>query len=171
MKQYTFLWMSALMVLAVSICSCSNDDEPESELNSELNPKSEVYESNPTTLNGIWHMVSADYGMGGTYTYPAGEITVTFNEAEKTMKVEDKKNTSSFLKSGNYTYTTTTEKSRIYTYQWVDVEYRVIVIQYSDEAFGQREVKYTYGFNDGMLLLDDGMAYDGPGYFFKKLAN
>ena len=159
--------MSALMVLAVSICSCSNDDEPESE----LNPKSEVYESNPTTFNGIWHMVSADYGMGGTKTYPAGEITVTFNEAEKTMKVEKKDNNSSFLKSGNYSYTTTTEKSRIYTYQWVDVEYRVIVIQYSDEAFGPREVKFTYGFNDGMLLLDDGMAYDGPGYFFKKLAN
>lgn len=167
MKQYAFLWMSALMVLAVSICSCSNDDEPESE----LNPKSEVYESNPTTLNGIWHMVSAYYGMGGTYTYPAGEITVTFNEAEKTMKVEDKKNTSSFLKSGNYTYTTTTEKSRIYTYQWVDVEYRVIVIQYSDEAFGPREVKFTYGFNDGMLLLDGGIAYDGPGYYFKKVTN
>ena len=165
MKQYAFLWMSALMVLAVSICSCSNDDE------SELNQNSVVYESNPTTFNGIWHMVSADYGMGGTYTYPAGEITVTFNEAEKTMKVEDKKNTSSFLKSGNYTYTTTTEKSRIYTYQWVDVEYRVIVIQYSDEAFGPREVKFTYGFNDGMLLLDGGIAYDGPGYYFKKVAN
>ena len=167
MKQYAFLWMSALMVLAVSICSCSNDDEPESE----LNPKSEVYESNPTTFNGIWHMVSADYGMGGTKTYPAGEITVTFNEAEKTMKVEKKDNNSSFLKSGNYLYTTTTEKNRIYTYQWVDVEYQVIVIQYSDEAFGQREVKYSYGFFDGMLLFDDGIAYDGPGYYFKKLAN
>ena len=167
MKQYAFLWMSALMVLAVSICSCSNDDEPESE----LNPKSEVYESNPTIFNGIWHMVSAYYGMGGTYTYPAGEITVTFNEAEKTMKVEDKKNTSSFLKSGIYPYTTTTEKSRIYTYQWVDVEYQVIVIQYSDEAFGERKVSYTYFFYNGELILDGGVAYDGPGYYFKKLAN
>ena len=164
MKKNFLLWMGALLLLAVGICSCSDDSE------SELDPRGVVYESSPTTLDGIWHMVSASYGMGGTKTYSAGEITVTFNEAEKTMKVEDKKNIY-FLKSGNYPYKTTTEKSRIYTYQWVDVEYQVIIIQYSDEAFGNREVRYTYGFHEGMLCLDGGMASDGPGYYFKKLAN
>ena len=33
------------------------------------------------------------------------------------------------------------------------------------------EVRYTYRFNDGMLYLDDGIAYDSPGYYFKKLVN
>ena len=27
----------------------------------------------------------------------------------------------------------------------------------------------TYWFKDGMMILDFGMAYDAPGYFFKKL--
>ena len=159
------LWMSLLLLTLAGLSSCSSDDDE-----SELNLKDAVYESNPTTLDGTWHMVSASYGWGGTKTYQAGEVTVTFNEAEKTMKVEDKKNIH-FLKSGNYPYNTTTEKSRIYTYQWVDVEYQKIVIQYSDEAFGEREVRYTYGFYDGMLCLDGGIASDGPGYYLMKLAN
>jgi len=162
MRKYLYILMSTMLMI-VSI-GCSNDDE------SELNPRDVVYESNPTTLDGIWHMVSASYGEGGTETYQAGEITVTFNEAKKTMKVEDKKNIY-FLKSGNYSYNTTIEKSRIYTYQWVDVEYQKIVIQYSDEAFGERKVSYTYFFYNGELILDGGVAYDGPGYYFKKLVN
>ena len=31
-----------------------------------------------------------------------------------------------------------------------------------------REVKYIYGINDGMLVLDGGGASDGPCYSFKK---
>ena len=29
--------------------------------------------------------------------------------------------------------------------------------------------KCTYWFRDGLLTLDFGMAYDAPGYYFKKL--
>ena len=72
-------------------------------------------------------MVSANYGFGGTEKYQVGEISVTFNEATKTMSVENKKNIN-FLNNGNYPYEISTEKNRIYTYQWVDVEYQVIVI-------------------------------------------
>lgn len=47
--------------------------------------------------------------------------------------------------------------------------YQVVVIHYSDEVYGSRDVRYTYSFHDGMLILDSGMASDGPGYYFKKL--
>ena len=155
------LWMSLLLLTLSGLGSCSSDDDE-----SELNLKTVVYESNPTTLDGTWHMVSASYGWGGTETYQAGEVTVTFNEAEKTMKVEAKNDL--FLRSGSYSFKTTTEKRRIYTGQLVDAEYQVMVVQYHDEALGDREVKYTYDFHDGMLFLDGGMASDGPGYYFKK---
>ena len=155
------LWMSLLLLTLSGLGSCSSDDDE-----SELNLKTVVYESNPTTLDGTWHMVSVSYGWGGTETYQAGEVTVTFNEAEKTMKVEAKNDL--FLRSGSYSFKTTTEKRRIYTGQLVDAEYQVMVVQYHDEALGDREVKYTYDFHDGMLFLDGGMASDGPGYYFKK---
>ena len=160
MKKY-MLWMSLLLLTLAGLSSCSSDDDE-----SELNLKDAVYESNPTTLDGTWHMVSASYGWGGTKTYQAGEVTVTINEAEKTMKVEEKKDL--FLKSGYYSFKTITEKRRIYNNQWVDAEYQVMVVQYPDEAYGEREVKYNYDFHDGMLFLDGGMASDGPGYYFKK---
>ena len=115
-------------------------------------------------------MVSASFGLGGTESYQAGEITITFDETEKTMKVENRKNIH-FLKNGNYTFKTTIEKSRIYTYQWVDVENQVITIQYSVDTDDFREVKYTYGIQDGILYFDGGIASDGPGYYFKKQAN
>ena len=162
MKREMFLWMSVLLLMIAGLSSCCSDDE------SDLNSKDVVYESNPKTINGTWYMVSANYGFGGTEKYQAGEISVTFNEATKTMSIEDKKNIN-FLKSGNYPYEITTEKRRIYTYQWVDVENQVIVIHYSDEVYGNRDVRYVYSFYDGMLVLDGGMASDGSGYYFKKI--
>ena len=162
MKREMFLWMSVLLLMIAGLSSCCCDDE------SDLNSQDVVYESNPKTINGTWHLVSANYGFGRTEKYQAGEISVTFNEATKTMSIEDKKNIN-FLKSGNYPYEITTEKRRIYTYQWVDVENQVIVIHYSDEVYGNRDVRYVYSFYDGMLVLDGGMASDGPGYYFKKI--
>jgi hypothetical protein len=47
--------------------------------------------------------------------------------------------------------------------------YQVVVIHYSVEASGNRDVRYIYSFHDGMLVLDSGMASDGPGYYLKKL--
>lgn len=163
MKKSLMIWMGALLISVVGMSSCGDDE-------SELNPQDVVYESTPTFFNGIWHMVIANYGFGCEETFQAGEVTINFNEADNTMKVENKKNIN-FLKSGNYPFETITEKRRIYTYKWVDVEYQVIVIQYSDEAFGKREVRYNYSFYDGKLCLDGGMSYDGPGYYFKKQEN
>ena len=151
-----------VLALCTSFSSCNNDDE------SGFNTDNVNYESNPKNLNGTWHMVSASFGFGGTVEYQAGEISVTFNDATMTINVENKKNTA-FLKSGNYTYEITTEKRQIYTYQLVDVEYQVVVIHYSVEASGNRDVRYIYSFHDGMLVLDSGMASDGPGYYLKKL--
>lgn len=161
MKRSYFLWLSALLILVGGISSCSNDDE------SETNLKEVVYESNPTTLNGTWHMVNANYSFGGTETFQAGEMTITFDETEKTMKVENRKNIR-WLKSGNYSFKTITEKKRIYTYQWVDVEYQLIIIPIPNDVM---ELIYTYGIQDGMLYFDGGVASGGPGFYFKKQAN
>ena len=91
MKKIGLLWMSALLLMIVGLSSCSSDDQ-------EL-----VYESNPTILNGTWDMVRASYGFSGVEEYQSGEITVTFDEARKTMNVENKKKIN-FLASGSYPY-------------------------------------------------------------------
>lgn len=163
MKKSILFWIGVLVVtLSTGLSSCNTDGE------SDFNTGNVNYESNPINLNGTWHMVSASFGFGGTVEYRASEISVTFDEATKTMNVENKKNTA-FLKSGSFSYEITTERRQIYTYQWVDVEYQVVVIHYSVEASGNRDVRYIYSFHDGMLVLDSGMASDGPGYYLKKL--
>ena len=156
MKKIGLLWMSALLLMIVGLSSCSSDDQES------------VYESNPTILNGTWDMVRASYGFSGVEEYQSGEITVTFDEARKTMNVENKKKIN-FLASGSYPYKTTTEIKQIYTYPESAWEVQKLIIHYYDETFGDLEVKYTYGFHDGMLYLDGGVASDGPGYWFKKL--
>ena len=154
MKKNLLFWIGAvlLLVLGAGLGSCSNDEESE--------------ESNPTTLDGTWHMVSAMVGEGYyREEYQAGEVTITFDDKSKNLIVENNSNKEiPFLKSGNYSYNTRTEQRRMLTYQWVDVEYNVITIQSHDF----REVKYTYRLYDGTLCLDGGMEADGPGYFFKK---
>ena len=157
-----YLFLPLLLALILGSVGCSKDDA------TDVDPTDEAYESNPTTLNGTWHMISASYGLGGVKSYQSGEITVTFNEAEKTMKVDDKKNIE-FLKSGDYPYEITNEKSSILSKgQWIDVDNQVIVIHYNDEGHN-RENKYIYQFYNGMLVLDGGISCDGPGYFLKKL--
>ena len=148
MKKIGLLWMSALLLMIVGLSSCSSDDQES------------VYESNPTILNGTWDMVRASYGFSGVEEYQSGEITVNFDEARKTMNVENKKKIN-FLASGSYPYKTTTEIKQIYTYQEEEVEVQKLIIG--------DHVKYTYGFHNGMLYLDRGVASDGPGYWFKKL--
>lgn len=160
MKKIMFLWMSVLCLTITGLSSCSGDDDADN--------NGFMYESNPKSLNGTWHLVSASYGLGGTENYQGGEVSVTFNELKKTMIVDNKQNTN-FLKSGNFPYEITTEKRRIYTYQWVDLEYQVITIHYTDEAYGHQNIRYIYNFHDGMLVLDGGIDADGPGYYFKKL--
>ena len=156
MKKNSLFWICALLLMIAGLSSCSSDDQDS------------VYESNPTILNGSWDMVGASYGFSGVEEYQSGEITVTFDEARKTMNVENKKKIN-FLASGSYPYKTTTVKKQIYTYQEEDVEVLELNVQYSDEVFGDQEIRYTYGFHNGMLYLDRGMASDGPGYWFKKL--
>lgn len=161
MKKNCIFWMGVLFLTIAGLSSCSSDD-------SDSVSNGVVYESNPRTLNGTWHMVSASYGFGGEEKYQPGETTVTFNEAAKTINVENKKNVR-FLKSGSYPYDVTTEKRSIYTYQWVEAELQVMVIHYNDEeGYGNCNLRYFYGFQDGMLVLDGGMASDGPGFYFKK---
>ena len=100
MNRFCFLWIIGMLMGAIGMVSCSDDDD-EIEY---------VYESSPTTLDGSWHLISASYGIQGVQDYKAGEITLTFDDANKTLKVENRKKIS-FLDSGTYRYRTTTEKS------------------------------------------------------------
>ncbi len=154
MNRFCFLWIIGMLMGAIGMVSCSDDDD-EIEY---------VYESSPTILDGSWHLISASYGIQGVQDYKAGEITLTFDDANKTLKVENRKKIS-FLDSGTYRYRTTTEKKRVHTYDEEEVEYSVIFI----EVPGENEVKYTYDFRYGMLVLDGGLASDGPGYYLKKI--
>lgn len=148
MKKNMILWMSALVLTIAGLSSCSSDDD---------------FSSND--LIGAWEMVRATYGMGGAQEFLPGEVVIIFDG--KQLIVQNN-NGAHFLKSGKYPYTTITEQSRIMTYEWVDVVNQVIVIHLSDEEGGNWENKYTYRFYDGMLVLDGGIATDGPGYFFRK---
>lgn len=155
MEKGKLLWMCAALLLAIGLSSCSSDDD---------------FSSDGLTgndLTGRWDIVRATYGLGGIQEYQDGELRIIFNNSSKCLTVQN--NGIPFLKSGNYLYNTQTEQRRILNNEF-DKEYQVnvIIIHYSDEVFGNQEVKYTYFFRDGMLILDGGIAYDGPGYFFEK---
>ena len=152
MNKNGLIWICTLILMIAGLSSCSSDDQ----------------ESVSTILNGTWDMVWASYGFSGVEEYQPGEITVTFDEVRKTLNVENKKKIR-FLPSGSYPYKTTTVKQHIYTYQEEDVEIKELIIPYSDETFGDQEIRYTYGFINGLLYLDRGVEADGPGYWFKKL--
>ena len=148
MKKNVYLWLCALALTMTGLSSCSSDDE---------------FSSND--LIGAWELASATYGMLGDQEFQPGEVVIIFDG--KQLIVQNN-NGAHFLKSGKYPYTTLTEQSRIMTYEWVDVVNQVIVIHLSDDELGNLEKKYTYRFNNGMLVLDGGIATDGPGYFFRK---
>lgn len=149
MKKYLFIMLSAMLM--VMSAGCTGDDEIIDQRN----------------LNGTWNMVR--YALGEGYyqeEFQFGEVTITFDDKSKHLIVENNKG-GFFLKSGSYSYKTSTETRRILTYEWVDVEYNVITIQFSDG----RAVSYDYRIYNGTLCFDGGMASDGPGYYFKKSAN
>ena len=152
MKKSNFYWLCALLMLALT--GCSDDDG--------LGASAE-------TLDGRWLLVKADYGYGGFKKYEVGQTVLKINLADKTMTVSHSKEGAddTFLKSGVYSFTTTTEQSRIYTYKWVDEEHQIIKIKTTDE-FGDHEHKYMYSIKDGMLFFDGGVAYDGDGYLFSR---
>ena len=149
MKKNVYLWLCALALTMAGLSSCSSDDDFSSK-----------------DLMGAWVLVRATYGMLGDQEFQPGEVVIIFDG--KQLTVQNNKEGSHFLKSGKYPYTTQTEKSRIMTYEWVDVTNQVIIIHLYDEEWGNMENKYTYRFYDGMLVLDGGIATDGPGYFFRR---
>jgi hypothetical protein len=143
--------MMRLMVACVFAACSSSDDE--------LMPGAPfIYEENPTTLEGTWHLVKANYGWGGIKEYPEGDIEVVFNPS--TMLViqhshkDDEKNTKPFLDDGTYTYQIFEAKH--------DGGSKRLAINGSEDG-------PAFCFHDGMLIIDYGMAADGPGYYFKKV--
>ena len=115
------------------------------------------YEENPTTLEGAWHLVKANYGFGGICEFAPGDVTVYFN-SDNTIRVinKDTKEMKHFKDSGFYSYEiiqTNINKTDGTVFTTINLD-------------GQN---CTYWFNNGMMILDYGMAFDAPGYYFKKL--
>lgn len=126
----------------------------------DVNPEAGVYsyEENPSTLVGTWHLVKANYSLGGIHNIAAGDVTIHFNP-NQTMQVVNKSGTEEmtpFMDSGTYSY----EVVKTETYNNNGTLLTTINLDGKE---------CTYWFQDGMMILDYGMAYDAPGYFFKKL--
>lgn len=120
--------------------------------------KAKGYEENPQTLEGVWHLVRADFSFGGMYDVQPGEVTVFFNP-DHTMQVVNQilnKEKIPFMDSGSYSYESISTETNKYDG----------TVKTKINLNGQQ---CTYWFKDGMMTLDFGMAYDAPGYFFKKL--
>lgn len=150
MTSKKMIMMIALLGI-VMITACNNDDE--------LNPEvGTYYEENPTTLEGKWHLTKAFYGFSGFSEINPGDVTVIFN-SNHTMQVINKtegKERKHFMNSGVYPYEIVESTKNGYD----EITYTTINIK------GE---KCTYWFKNGMMTLDFGIAYDAPGYFFKKI--
>ena len=85
MKKRILMVMSAVLMMAVGVCGCSSDDDEV--LLRGNDPKEVVYDENPTTLDGVWHMVEYSNGWGKLTDYNGGEVTLKIDEATKTLKV------------------------------------------------------------------------------------
>ena len=140
-----------LTLLAVCLfMACSSDEESDAY----------QYEESPVSLDGTWHLAGAYFSFDGVSEFKVqpGDVTVSFNP-DRTMLVVNKSETSQmkqFYASGLYSYeviSSQTSPSDGTVFTLISIE-------------GQ---KCTYWFRDGMLTLDFGMAYDAPGYYFKKL--
>ena len=151
MKNTTFL--SIFVAIAFCLCGCSSDDN-----NSNPDVGAYKYEDNPTMLEGTWHLAKANFSFGGIYEFEPGDVTVYFNP-NHTVQVINKSETKErkpFMDSGFYSY----EIIKTETNKYDGTVFTTIDLN------GQQ---CTYWFKDGMMTLDYGMAYDAPGYFFKKL--
>ena len=165
MKKRIFLAMSAVVMLAMGVCGCSNDDD---KIVLWDDSPQLVYEDNPTTIDGVWCLVHFSNGPGSLKDYNAGELALKIDEATKTMKVVNKLD-GVFIPSGDYTYQLTGHKiSTINDEEDGEAIYYTIEINPKDNPDAHY---FTCGCNfcEGCLLFDDGMACDSPGYFFKKL--
>ena len=165
MKRTCVLSIGILLLFAVTMNSCSNDEK-------DFDYKDIIFEDNPTSLNGTWHLMKASYGWGGTREYDPGEITIAINESKSKITVKTDTNQELyFLKDGTYQYTTSTTRYRFYTYQWVEEDVPIIIIDVKD-GFHKSGVEYTYSIKNGYLLFDACASADGYAYYFiKQLSN
>ena len=78
MKKRIFLAMSAVVMLAMGVCGCSNDDD---KIVLWDDSPQLVYEDNPTTIDGVWCLVHFSNGWGSLKDYNAGELALKIDEA------------------------------------------------------------------------------------------
>lgn len=124
----------------------------------EATPVGYKYEDNPTMLEGTWHLTKIVGDGFQEYQILAGEVTVYFdgNHTIQVVNKEDTKVMKPFMNSGSYSYEiikTETNKNDNTVYTTINLDGKLC----------------TYWFKDGMMVIDYGMAYDAPAYFFKKL--
>ena len=144
MKKSFLLWMGAVLMLAVGMGSCSKSDSEDIA----------AYEDNPTTLDGTWHLVKVNFGERGIHNYEVGDVIVCFYP-NHTLQVETKE-VNVFMATGTYSYKIIETQTNKYD-----------GTVFTTINLGGRQC--TYWFEDGMMVLDFGMAYDAPGYYFKKI--
>ena len=163
MKKSSFLWVFIMLMLAISMSSCSSDDEGNvvyvEEENVVYEEENVVYEDNPTTLEGTWHLVKAFFSFGGFHEVLAGDVAVDFYP-NHTMQVINKSDTQEkdlFISPGVYSYEIVSNQTNKYD----GTVYTTINLDVVGSC--------TYWIKDGMLVLDFGMAFDAPGYYFKKV--
>lgn len=152
MKQVKIFFMVMMSVCFLTACSENDTDSNLSDIG--------IYEENPTTLGGVWHLMKASYGLAGVEDIAAGDVTVYFN-TDHTVQVINKTDETGrrhFLGSGNYSYEvvkTATNINDNTLYTTINIDDKTCV----------------YWFKDDTMILDFGMATDGEGFFFKKLKN
>ena len=164
MKKSSLLWISAMLMIVIGMSSCSSDDEGNVVYVEEGNVVYEeeenvVYEDNPTTLEGTWHLVKAFFSFGGFHEVLAGDVAVDFYP-NHTMQVINKSDTQErdlFITPGVYSYEIVSNQTNKYD----GTVYTTINLDVVGSC--------TYWIKDGMLVLDFGMAFDAPGYYFKKV--
>ena len=142
MKKSILLWMSAMLMLSVGMMSCSED---------------EALDENHKNIIGEWQLLNYRGGFSPiNVDLEPGEVMVTFTK-DGVVRVNGKEGNYGFpLLTGTYNYSfeeKTPYKAKEST--------TVLVISSSIND-------YYFHFEDGMLLLSDGV-YDGFEYKFKKV--
>lgn len=144
MKQKIFFLLTGILLLSMTIVSCSKDDELDD-----------------NNIVGTWTLVERGGGFSGTtIDIEAGTVVVTFTKNGE-MTVYDKTDKLYFITSGTYDYYFTDIASSIFTGEPANV----LVLKTKEGAVFSH---FFYSLQDNTLRLSQ-EAFDGFNYIFKKM--
>ena len=140
MRTKTFLWMSLLLFSLACLNNCSEDDDDN------IVVKSEII--------GTWYLVGASDGWGHYKEYNEGEITITFTPNGE-MQIVNTREDQQPIATGTRQYHFTDIEESIYNHE-------------PKRGISWGFLPYSYVFRDGKLELN-AEAYDAPGYALKRI--